>query len=82
MKKATFLLIGILYSITCLGQRVVTLNNVATIEFPRKVEKINKTQALSHASKKFKNDKMVLGSIAERNTGTIYKIDEIGRAHV
>lgn len=32
---------------------------------------------MSHASKKFKNDKMVLGSIAERNTGTIYKIDDV-----
>ena len=77
MKKATFLLIGILYSITCLSQRVVSLSNIVTVEFPRKAEKINKTQALSHASKKFKNDKMVLGSIAERNTATIYKVDDV-----
>ncbi len=77
MKKITFLIATILYSLNVLSQQVA-LNNVVGIDLPNGAQKITKEQALAHAGKKFNNDKMVLNSYANMHTGRIlYKFDDI-----
>ena len=77
MKKIVFLIVCIIYGFSCFGQQVVDLNGLASINLPDGAKKISKEQALSHASERFNNDKIVLGSISRRATDHIYKVDNI-----
>ncbi|MBS1519961.1 MAG: hypothetical protein JST50_03105 [Bacteroidetes bacterium] len=76
MKKITFLIIFILFSFICRAQQLVSLSDAVNINLPDKAEKISKEQAQSHASKKFKYDKMMLNTITDRKSD-IYKVDDI-----
>jgi len=59
MKKTIFLLTGILLSLNTFAQRIA-LNKAVGFDVPKNLNKITKEQALAHAAKKFKGDKMVL----------------------
>jgi hypothetical protein len=77
MKKAAFLIIGIIYGFSCLGQKVVSLNDAVNVELPNGAEKINKEQAISYAGKKFNNDKILLNSISKRRPEHMYKVNDV-----
>jgi len=77
MKKILFITATILYSISCLGQQKIALNNIININIPDHSQKITKDQALSHSKEKFRNDKIVTDDIARNSSAYIYKVDDI-----
>ncbi len=76
MKKIIFLIVGIIYTLTCLGQQIV-LSDAVNISLPARAEKLSKEQVSSFTNKRFKNDKIALNTIANTHTPHLYKVDNV-----
>jgi hypothetical protein len=76
MKRKFFLTAALLYSLTALGQQVVS-NNSVSIAIPDNAQKITKEDAVAHVTKKYNNNRSALLSVNDIQTKHIYKVNDI-----
>jgi hypothetical protein len=76
MKKITFLIVLIIYSLSCIGQQT-SINNTVNIKLPATSKKLSKTETSVFAKRKFSDDKLALDNANNVNPDQTYTVDDV-----
>ena len=77
MKKVIFLLVCIIYSINCLGQRVI-VEDVASVQLPEMAIKLSKAEISDMLNKeKYRNNHLAQRYFVDASPDNVFHIDDI-----